>query len=291
MKRKAVLTALVLIIAMLAAQVIFASDALISPNPSAGLQVIKTVPEDGETGKQVSNMAVKIVFNEDVSTEKNDTINTYCINITDPDGNKQAFEIVHHPKAPNELWCILKNNLEANTEYTVTVGTGTRATSDNTISVPYTFTFKTRNTKVDSTISIFLTFGMMGIMIFATTRAQKKQEDTNNAKSKNAASEKKTQTDPYRLAKEKGISVDEAKAQIAKEKGKLDKKKASTQKAREKYEAEMAAKEAEIERRLKEIHDASVYKVKAKGSLKDHGGVIPKAILKKQAARRKSRKK
>ena len=78
---------------------------------------------------------------------------------------------------------------------------------------------------------------------------------------------------------------------IAKEKEKIDKKNASGVKAREKYEADKAAKEAEIERRLKEIHDASVYKVKAKGSLVEHGGTLPKAVLKKQAARRKSKKK
>ena len=294
MKRRAVLTAIMLIAVMLMANIAFATNdtLLIAPGPSGSLQVVKTVPDNGEEGKQITNMAVKIVFNEDVSKTANDAANARCITIKDPEGKTQSFTIVHHPKSPNELWCILEGDLVADTEYTVNVAAGLMSTSGNTLGSAYTFTFKTRNTKIDSTISIFLTIGMMGIMIFATTRAQNKQKDEKTAKGKGAAAlEKQTQTDPYRLAKERGISVDEAKAIIAKEKEKIDKKNASGIKAREKYEADQAAKEAEIERRLQEIHDANVYKVKARGSLVEHGGSLPKAILKKQAARRKARKK
>ena len=293
MKRRAVLTAIILIMAILAAHVAFAEDVLlIAPAPSGTLQIVKTVPADGEEGKQVTNMAVKIVFGEDVSATANDAANAKCITIKDPDGKSYPFTIVHHPKSPDELWCILEGDLIADTQYTVTVSAGVKATSGNTLGSPYTFTFKTRNTKTDTTVSMVLMFAMMGIMVFATTRAQNKKRDEDTAKGKGAAAlEKQTQTDPYRLAKEKGISLDEAKAMIAKEKEKIDRKNASGVKAREKYEAEKAAKEAEVERRLKEIHDASVYKVKTKGSLVEHGGSLPKAVLKKQAARRKARKK
>ncbi len=288
MKRRAALTAALLILAMLFCQIAFADSTLIA---GQGLAVVSTVPDDGEEGKQVSNLAVKIVFNEDVSDTANDTVNASHITIKDPDGKKQTFEITHHPKAPNELWCILKGDLTANSEYTVTVEAGVKSNSGDVLSAPYTFTFKTRNTKIDNTISIMMTIVMMVIMMLATTRSQGKQQEEKAAKGKGAiASEKVSQTDPYRLAKEKGISVEEAKALIAKEKEKVDKKNASGKRAREKYEAAKAAKEAEVERRLKEIHDASVYKVKAKGSLVAHGGTIPKAVQKKLAAKKKSRR-
>ncbi len=284
MKRKAALTAIFLIAAMLMAQCAFAA--------TGGLQVVDTVPSDKEEGKQITNMAVKIIFSEDVSSTANDAVNSTCIIIKDADNKVQPFKLVHHPKSPNELWCILEGDLVTNSEYTVTVTSGIRSTSGKTLETPYTFTFKTRNTKIDNTISIVLTVGMMALMMVATTRAQSKQQDEKTAKGKGASAlEKQSQTDPYRLAKERGISVDEAKAIIAKEKGKLDKKNASSIKAREKYEAEKAAREAEIEKRLKEIHDASVYKVKTRGSLKAHGGTVPKAVSKKQAAKRKSKKK
>lgn len=282
MKRKAAITAVILVLAMLMAQFAFAEG---------GLQIVKTVPSAGEEGKQVTNMAVKIIFNEDVSSTANDSVNAKLITITDPEGKKQSFEITHHPKSPNEIWCILTGDLVANTEYTVKVASGIKATSGNTLDKDFSFTFKTRNTKIDNTISIVMTIGMMVIMMLATSRAQNKDQEEKTAKGKGtAAPEKLAQSDPYRLAKEKGISVDEAKAQIAKEKEKLDKKNASGERARAKYVQAQAEREAEIERRLKEIHDASVYKVKGKGSLVAHGGTLPKAVLKKQAKRRKARK-
>ena len=294
MKRRAVITAAVLVLAMLICQTAFADSLLIAPNPAAAgtLEIVKTVPSDGEEGKQPANMAVKIVFNESVADAANDAANAKLIVIKDPEGKTQAFQITHHPKTPNELWCVLEGDLVTNTEYTVTVSAGIRADSGNTLAKAMTFTFKTRNTKVDNSISFGLMLGMMFIMIFATMRAQNKQQEENTSKGKTApAPEKVLQTDPYRLAKERGISVEEAKAIIAKEKEKVEKKNASGRKAREKYEADKAAREAEIERRLREIHDASVYKVKSRGSLAEHGGAIPKAVLKKQAARRKTRKK
>ena len=292
MKRKAVLTAIALIIAALAATVSFADDVLlIAPAPAGGLSIVKTVPNDGEEGKQPANMAVKIVFDQDVSSEANDALNAAGITIKDAEGKVQEFQLVHHPKSPNELWCVLKGDLVTNTEYTVTVSAGVKATSGDTLASDYVFHFKTRNTKIDSTISIILTCAMMGIMVFATMRGTNKQKEENTARGKGAApQEKLSQADPYRLAREQGISVDEAKAQIAKAKGKIDRKNAQLEKARARYEADKAAKEAEVEKRLKEIHDASVYKVRARGSLVEHGGTLPKAVAKKQAARRKSRK-
>ena len=293
MRRKAAFTVLILIMVMLCAFPVFAETGgvTVTSAPVGGISIIGTVPENGEEGKQPSNMAVKIIFNEDVSDTANDAANAKLITITDADGETQDFEITHHPAYPDELWCILKGDLSANKEYTVKVAAGVRASSGGILSNPYTFSFKTRNTKIDGTISIVMTIGMMVIMMLATMRSQSKQQEEKAVKGKGAvAVEKLSQSDPYRLAKEKGISVDEAKAQIAKEKEKLDRKNASGARARAKYEEARAAREAEIEKRLKEIHDASVYKVKCRGSLAEHGGTIPKAVLKKQAARRKAKK-
>ena len=117
MKRRAALTAVVLVLIVLFSQVAFAAG---------DLQVVGTVPENGEEGKQPSNMAVKIIFNEDVSAAANDTFNAGLITIVDPDGKKQDFEITHHPKSPNEIWCVLKGDLITNTEYTVTVQAGVK---------------------------------------------------------------------------------------------------------------------------------------------------------------------
>ena len=281
MKRKFAIAALVLTLVMLFAQVAYADS----------LSIVKTVPDDGETGKQPANLAVKIVFSEDMSEPANDKLNASCVSIKDADGKSQELELDHHEKYPNELWFILKSDLVTNTEYKVTVNSGIKSTAGNTLASASSFTFKTRNTKTDNSISIGLSLGMMAIMLFATTKSVKKAAEQQAGTKKSAGTEKLEQTNPYRLAKEQGISIDEAKAIIAKEQGKLNKKNASVSKAREKYEKEQAAREAEIERRLKEIHDASVYKVKGPGSLKAHGKALPKSVVKKLEAQKKAKKK
>lgn len=280
MKRKAAITALILILIVAFTQFAYADS----------LSIIKTVPDDGETGKQPANLAVKIVFSEDMSAEANDAINSGCVKIRDAEGNVQNFKLVHHEKYPNELWFVLESDLETDTEYTVTVSEGIKSTAGNTLTSAKTFSFKTRNTKRDNSVSLALTFGMMALMMFFTTRSVNKQASEQNS-AKKAAPEKIAQTDPYRLAREQGISVDEAKAMIAREKDKLNKKSASAARAREKYEKEQAEMEAEIRKRMQDIHDASVYKVKGPGSLKAHGKKLPKYLEKKFAAKKKSNKK
>ncbi len=310
MKRRTAVTAAGLVLVMLFAQCAFASDGMLTTTappvtssapvtssgdvltaPNGTLTVVKTVPGDGETGKQPANFAVKIVFSEDMSSTANDAANAKLIKITDAEGKEQAFELVHHEKYPNELWCILKADLVTDTEYTVSVGSGIQATGGNVLASGMSFGFKTRDAKKDSTISIIMTIGMIVIMGVATSQATKKQNDENSGKTgaKVVPAEKIT-SDPYRLAKERGISLDEAKELIAKEKEKEAKRNASAEKARAKFQEAQDKKEAEIQRRLQEIHDASVYKVKGKCSMKAHGKQIPKALAKKLAAKHKKKK-
>lgn len=300
MKRKAAVTAAVLALVMLFAQFAYA-DGMVTTTaapittaaPMGGdFTIVKTIPGDGETGKQPANIAVKIVFSEDVSSTDNDTANASLIKITDPEGKVQGFELVHHEKYPNELWCVLKETLTPNTEYKVTVNSGIRANSGKTLAQGTSFGFKTRDAKKDSSISVMLTLGMMIIMIVATSQATKKKDDESMGKNgkKAAPAGEKLTSDPYRLAKERGISLDEAKALIAKEKEKDAKRNASAEKARSKFLEEEAKKEAEIQKRLQEIHDASVYKVKTVGSVKAHGKQLPKSLTKKLAAKKKNKK-
>ena len=302
MKRKSAILAAALILVLTLAMPVFASDLLtvspsnssdllIAPNPMSGLVVENILPEDGSTGLQPANVAVKIVFNADVNDRENDFENSSKIKITDPEGNKIKFEIKHHPKYTNEIWCILSEDLLANTTYNVEVAAGIIGNDGAVLSAGHTSSFTTRNTKVDNRISVVLSVAMMVIMIYATSKATKDAASDSNAKAKPVPTEKPVQTDPYRLAREQGISVEEAKAQIAKEKEKLARKYASDIRAKEKYDKLQEEKEAEIARRLQEIHDANVYKVKTKGSLKGHGHQLPKSLEKKLAEKAKKSKK
>lgn len=295
MKRKAVIAAIVLVLAMLCAAVAFADDGdapvLIAPSPTGNgtLEIVKTIPTDGEGGKQPANLAVKIVFDEDMSDENNDRTNASCVKITDPEGKAQSFKLVHHEKYPDELWFVLEDTLASDTKYTVTVSAGIKASSGNTLPAATSFSFNTRDTKIDNKITLAMTMIMMLLMVFLTARSTKKQA-AEKAGKKPIEKEKLSQADPYRLSKEKGITVEEAKALIAKEKTKINKKNAENEKAKEKYLEKQAEMEAEIQKRLQMLHDASVYKVKTKGSLKEHGIALPKSVVKMLAARKKNNK-
>lgn len=297
MKKLTAISAAVLLLILTLATPAFATDSSLGNTPlltstftyGGDFSVEKTLPENGAKGLQIANVCVKIVFNKDVSEVKNDINNASKIKISSSDGKAVKFEIKHHPKYTNEIWCLLEEDLAANSEYKVEVSEGITASDGSVLAGAYSSSFNTRNTKTDNTISVILSIGMMVVMVMATTKTAKNAE--NNAPKPKTASEKVAQADPYRLAREQGISVEEAKAQIAKEKEKLSRKNASEAKAKEKYDKALAEKEAEIARRVQEIHDASVYKVGSRGSLKAHGHKLPKSLEKRFANSKKSKKK
>ena len=286
MKRKAAFTALILIIAFVFCCVSFAGN-----KPSAELKVLGITPGDGAKWVQPLDMAVKIRLSESVQLEYNDPVNTCSIFITDPDGNEQPFKILHHQDFPDELWCVLKGDLVSDTEYTVTVKAGLKADSGNMLQKDFTSSFRTWNTKLDHiiTICVAAAAAVAFAVFLIVDRIRKKKRTEKSAKESTTSSpKKKAETDPYKLAKKKGISVEKARSRIEKDKAKADKKNA----ARAKAEAKKKAKrEAEIQKRLKKIHDASVYKVKTKGSVLAHGGTLPKALRKKQKQKKKQKKK
>ena len=278
MKRKAALTAVVLVIVLLCSSLAYAAD----------LSIVGIIPNDGESGKQITNMAVKIQFSEKVTNTANDAANAKLIKIKDSEGNSIDFEIIHHSKYENELWLIIKSDLTSNTVYTVNVQPGIVADNGTKTTAAFESGFKTRNTKSDGTISIILTVGMMAIMILSTRKTMQSQQNAQNAeKGGKALNTGAIEANPYKLAKERGISVDEAKAIIDKEKAKNAKKAKSSERAIEKAKEKAAEREAAIEKRVQEIHDASVYKVKCAGSVRAHGGKIPKVVQKRIDAYKK----
>lgn len=279
MKKRLALIATVLVLSMLFTSIAFADGTPIAETTAkAGeLVVVGSVPKDGDSGKQISNMAVKIQFSEYITDEKNDAANEKLITIENAEGEKLDFQIVHHSKHQDELWLIIKQDLVSDTVYTVHLEPGIVGDSGNATKTTYETSFKTRNTKTDGLISTVLMVGMMVVMVFATKKSMTEQD----AKNDKAPVEMTTETNPYKLSKEKGISLEEAKAEIEKEKEKNARKNKGAVKAREKAKVEAEAKEAAIEKRVQELRDAKHHKVKAPASVKAHGGKLPKSVQKK----------
>ncbi len=257
---------------------------------AAGLQVTDISPTDGKTGMQISNMAIKFTFSEDMVGNSVDQ-NSSRFKITDPEGNEIPFQMVYSDeKYPDQLWLILEGELVANTEYTCTVSSGVVSKSGNVLENGFKTTFKTRNTKIDNWVSMGLMFGMMGFMFLATSKAAKKAQEEQGA----AGAESAKQYNPYKMAKEKGISVDEARQIIAKEKERDARKAAKAAENKKARDEAMAAEVEEARRRLEEEYEAARhaanYQVKGPRSIREAGYKVPRSVVRQNRAKREARK-
>ena len=292
MKRRfpALLIAVLLILA--SASAVFADD----------LTIVDISPADGSKGYQPANMAVKIRFSEDMMDESAIAANQNKFSITDPDGTEQPYDIVYNAdKYPDELWLVLQGDLQADTEYTVTVQPGIVSSSGSRLAEGLTTNFFTRNTKTDGLISMGLMLVLMVAMFGMTARSAKKQQEKEDPKAAERALE--DSLNPYKLAKQKGISLAEAQAIVEKEKDKLDKKKAKAEAERIKREEMKAEERRKMEEELeffgtdntelkKELRAEGIYLVKGPKSVKEAGGRVPRSVRRhKEEKRRKAAEK
>ena len=259
---------------------------------AADLSIVKVTPKDGATGKQPANMAVKIKFSENMNgDEAMDEANKLKIVIRDSEGTPVDSVIAHHDRYQDELWLVISGELQQNSEYKVDIQPGIRSVSGSVTSEAKTITFKTRNVKTDGIISTVLMIAMFGLMFFFSSRENKKKAAETDV---NVALEVAKKLNPYKIAKQKGVSIEEATADCEKERAKaqkaVDKANAERAKAAAAREAEMAAAEARIEAEMAAAHDASVFKVKGPRSVKEAGGRIPRSVKNRAKAREEAEK-
>ncbi len=275
MKRFAAVLIFVLVLAMAFAPAAFAS----------GLEITGITPSDGKTGLQTNNLAIKVKFSEDMTSTANDEANAELVKITSETDTdlEYSFQVAHSDKYPNELWFIMTGVMDSDTEYKVTIKSGVTATSGAKLTSDYTSTFKTRNTKTDSYVSIAMMIGMMVFMFFATSKAAKKNVQA-QADPKLVEKQRAESLNPYKIAKEKNISVEEAQEYVAKEKAKLQKEQERLEAERAKREAarqaEIEAMEKKIEDRLAAQRSEYLYRVKGPKSITLTGREVPKAVIK-----------
>lgn len=286
MKRKFSVLCLALAIMLMSFSTAFAS----------GLEIVKTSPEDGKSGFQPKNMAVKFTFSENMMDEKAIEANKSKFKITDAEGKEEAFDIVYNEdKYPDELWLVLENELASNAEYKVTVEPGVLSAAGKTLDKGMEINFKTRNLSTDNKISMGLMIVMMFIMFGATSKATKKAAAEQDPKAASRERAEAVNLNPYKIAKERGISLDEANAIVAKEKEKLERQKAKEEEARLRREEKRAAQMKAIEEELEEegdysyLREAGIYRVIGPKSVKEAGGRVPRSVRQKNEARRKAR--
>lgn len=245
-----------IVMAAMLTMILGASTAFAAASGGFALETEKCNPKEGSKSVDVTNVMVKLYFNEDISSEATQAANSNMFKFTDADGNKIDYEIYYNSKDSKNVNLLAKKDLTAETEYKVTVsGAFTDDAGDN-LGKDQTISFSTKKPASGGTYMLLM-LAMIAVMIGMTVRDQRKSADADEVKNKAAA----MQTNPYKLAKEKGISVEEAKKLIDSEKAKMAKKV---------EKAEKNAPKHEPEQKKTRKPEKKVYKVKTKRIVSKH---------------------
>lgn len=246
------------------------------------LELESSFPEDGGSDYQAMNFAVKLYFNQDVAIEENaDSVHFY-----DSENNKVDFTIVFSEKEEGLALVAAQGDLEQNMGYRVVVDDTFQSVSGEFLEDDLSINFSTRDTSKDMTVNMVLMGLMMAAVVVISTRSTKKSKEKDV---KGKGDDKKV--NPYKVAKEKGKSVEEvvAKDQRAKEKAAIAAQKDKEQK--EKDIAKILEKKGHADSSLEDPNHKKVKSrrpINAAGSDYKSGTKARQEAAEKEAAKRKT---
>ena len=221
-----------------------------APVSAADFELTDSNPKNGYEKVEAKNVMVKLFFNEDVSGEDTQKANKDRISLKDGDGDDVDFEILYDSKDSKKICILPEKDLNTEVEYTVAIDGALISDDGNTLGKDEEVVFSTK--KPDSGMGYMgLMLLMILVMVVMTFRDQRKAQESGDTDPLAGIN-----TNPYKLAKEKNISVEEAVKLINTEKEKALKK-AEKQHKTEKEEPEKA-----------EADEPKVYKVKTKRAVK-----------------------
>jgi hypothetical protein len=216
MKKICSIITLILIIITISAPVAFA----------AGLELVDTYPKDGGTGFEPINLMVKLTFSDNVGEENLQATNSRAFKVTDQSGKSVPFKTLYNPEDNTKISLLMSGDLIANTEYKVTIASELSSASGQTLAEAKVITFKTRDVAKDSQISTIMMFVMVGAMVLYSTWDAKR-------KAKKEAESRGGKVNPYKVAKEKGVSVEKVVAGTDNKKDKAKAKDKGTDKSKD----------------------------------------------------------
>lgn len=238
----------------IAAIILTAMLAMIAVMPAAyaanGFTLEKSTPANGYTRVQAQNVMVKLYFSSNVYDSATQKANADKFKFTDSDGDALEYKIYYDETEKNKICVLSVNDLEIEETYTLTISGDLVDDKGQTLGADEVIKFTTKGNTSGKWYGILMIV-MIVAMVFITIRDQKKAEEAETTASSAVP------TNPYKLAKEKGISVEEASRIIAAEKERAAKKDEKRQrKEKEAYEAKRAA-----ERAKKNIHQVKSKRV------------------------------
>ncbi|PKM84583.1 MAG: hypothetical protein CVU86_06455 [Firmicutes bacterium HGW-Firmicutes-11] len=264
MKRIGAIVSLLVMLMILSTSMSFAS----------GLTLISSFPEDGESGLMPANIAIKLVFSENMTSEAAQTANENRFAITDAEGKAIKFDPLYNAeKYPNEIWIQITETLTDDTEYNVEISADLESSAGNTLDEPVSISFSTRDTAADSNgYMILMVLMVIGMVVFTAW-------DTRRQLKKQGAAKEDDKINPYKEAKKTGKSVEEIIAKAEKEKEKATKKTKKDDKGNDipDTDSQDAVREG-------------VHKVKARKAISAVGVSTPQTVLRRIQRREEAKK-
>jgi len=222
----AIVLAMALTLALAASA--FATDSQANTGSSAGtLKFIKSTPEDGGENVPIDNVGVKLFFDGNVTDEAVWLANSKCFTLSDSEGKTVGYQAYPGQKAGEEGYILVlaspdpikegqPGQLMQKSDYSLKISGDLMSTAGARLGEEKIIRFQTMDVAANSKLSMIIMVLMMVAVIalmFVTNWRKMKAEAEAAALAK---------ANPYRVAKDKNISVDEAKALIetAKEKNK-----------------------------------------------------------------------
>jgi len=182
----------------------------------SSLELVSSSPAGGSTNLQAQNVGIKLYFDGDVTDKSVQSVNEGCFEFTYKSGENtkklpvKAYFETRAEKGQYILAIIdtnkMKNNMLANNKaYNLTISGSLTSSDGRTLGKDTVLKFKTVDQSGSTRIYMFLMVGMVGAMIAMTIFQNKRKE-----KAAAEVAAKGGRVNPYKLAKDKKITVKEA---------------------------------------------------------------------------------
>ena len=198
-----------------------------STGGDGGLRLLpSSYPKDGFTHMNAQNSGLKCFFDGNVTDATVLESNLKCFTLRNSKGKTVPTRAVAGNKYDNYILVIAEpknatRTLDSNSDYELTIS-GQLASSDhrtlgNNVVIGFKTVDQAFNTRIYMLIMALMLAGMVGMSVLQAKRKKRLEAEI-------AAGVKGEKVNPYKFAKEKGITVDEAMAHLEKEKRKRAKR-------------------------------------------------------------------
>lgn len=186
------------------------------------LELVDSYPKDGGKGMQIENAGVKLYFNKGMAGKESRAANANYFKFVDAKGKTIPTKAFYSPKERGVVLVLVDGvMLKSDSEYKLIVSKkivatdGSKYAGDEDIVI----NFKTVNTQNAIRVNMIMMGVMMVAIVFMSAQSNRMKES--KAHEEDILEEK---VNPYKIAKEKGVPVEQVVEELERKKEKARKK-------------------------------------------------------------------